>query len=85
MIGTLRTVARRDVAEGGLRTKDVTGTFADPPAVGSSFTLLAPSLENPDPAAIRVVVTSQVQAVMPWPWGWEFATENSIYELRLDA
>lgn len=85
MIGTLRTVARSDTAEGGLRTKDVTGTFADPPAVGASFTLLAPSLENSAPTAVRAVVTSPVQAVMPWPWGWEFATENSIYELWLDA
>lgn len=76
------TLIKRFSTHNNLRTNEVAGEFEALPAVGKRFIMLAPPLEA---GHLRQLVTTEVLNTYQVGHVISFCTQNSVYELRLEA
>ena len=76
------TLTRLNSTNKNLRTNVVVGETDELPIIGKSFLMTAPPLESGN---LRVIATSPVKSVGSIDGKFRFSTENSEYELKVEA
>jgi hypothetical protein len=81
MSGTSYKLKRFASTNNHLRTKEIVGTFIEPPTEGNCFSIFADALDSSHEDYFRCVKTSRVLRVQRVDGGWQFRTLNSVYSL----